>query len=111
VEGRTKARKIVLCLKADQAPGLRSLQAHIPSLGFKLTVDEAYAPFASEGHLPCTVRGEDSGVDLREEICALVMAAAMAQLAEALLVDPDKGLVLAPEALLKKAKALVADSF
>ncbi len=139
------ARKLVLCLQANQAPDLRRLQAHIQSLGFKLTVDEAYAPFASDGYLPCTVEGEDSGVDLRwardaalpeaaqaleaqrgdrkdlarlswagdprEEISALVMAAAMAQLAEALLVDPDKGLVLAPEALLKKAKVLVADSF
>ncbi len=139
------ARKLLLCLQADQAPALAALQAHIKSLGFQLTVDEGYAPFEAAGYLPCTLEGEDAGVDLRweqdaalpeaaqalegergarralarlawagdprEELSALVLAAAIAQLAPGLIVDPDKGIALTPEALIKKAKALLADSF
>ncbi len=139
------ARKLWLCFEAAQAPALNALQAQIRALGFKLTVDEGYAPFETAGYLPCTLEGEDAGVDLRfeadaplpdaaaaleaergarravarlswggdprEELSALVLAMAFAQLAQGLIVDPDKGQVVLPDVLMNKARALLADSF
>jgi len=139
------ARKLWLCLEATQAPALNALQAQIKAFGFKLTVDEGYAPFETSGYLPCTLEGEDAGVDLRferdaplpdaaqaleaergarravaklawtgdprEELSALVLALAFAQLTQCMIVDPDKCQLVLTEALMKKARALLADSF
>jgi hypothetical protein len=48
-----------------QVPLRRALQEAIGRLGFKLTLDDAYAPFETAGYLPCTLDGEDAGFDLR----------------------------------------------
>lgn len=48
-------------------PARADLQSAIKRLGFDLTLDAAYAPFESSGYLPCTLEGEDAGVDLRFE--------------------------------------------
>lgn len=59
------ARTYTAYLKRDQIPDRTALQAAIKSLGFKLTLEEDYAPFASSGYLPCTLDGEDAGLTLR----------------------------------------------
>jgi len=56
--------RIVFISRAD-IPVRRALQGAIDRLGFKLTLDDAYAPFKTAGYLPCTLDGEDAGFDLR----------------------------------------------
>jgi hypothetical protein len=119
---------------APEMPDRAALQAAIQSLKFKLTLDDGYAPFETAGYLPCTVEGEDAGVDMRfeaaaaeaqgracmrlkwsgdprEALSACIIAAAMVSGFGAEVQDPDKGEVVPAEALLKKAKTLLADSF
>lgn len=62
------ARTYTAYLKRDQIPDRAALQAAIKSLGFKLTLEEDYAPFSSSGYLPCTLDGEDAGLTLRFDI-------------------------------------------
>ena len=59
------ARSYTAFLNQDQIPDLDALQSAIRSLGFKLAVDEAYAPLQCSGYLPCTLDGEDAGVTIR----------------------------------------------
>jgi len=61
------ARVTIAFLNQSRIPELEALQSAIRSLGFKLTVDEAYAPMKSTGYLPCTLDGEDAGVTIRFE--------------------------------------------
>lgn len=120
---------------AASMPDLSMLQAAIKSLKFKLTLDEAYQPFETQGYLPCTVEGEDAGVDMRfesgiqgqgardarmtlkwsgdprEHLSALVIAAAMATSFDALVLDPDKEAELSTASLLKQARAIQEESF
>lgn len=119
---------------ATTMPDRDALQGAINALKFKLTLDHGYAPFVTTGYLPCTVEGEDAGVDLRfdaasadgsqpacmrvkwggdprEALCACIIAAAMASGFAAQVSDPDKDEAVAVEALLKKARALLEDSF
>lgn len=119
----------------DAMPDLHGLQAAIKQLKFKLTLDEAYAPFETQGYLPCTLEGEDAGVDMRfardvpgqgertsvmtlkwggdprEHLSALVIAAAMASSFGAEVVDPDAATVVPSTALIKQARALLEDHF
>jgi hypothetical protein len=59
------ARTTTAFLNRSQIPGRPALQAAIKALGFKLTLEEDYVPFASSGYLPCTLDGEDAGFTLR----------------------------------------------
>lgn len=52
-------------LLRDHIPKRAALQAAIHSLGFKLTLEDDYVPFASSGYLPCTLDGEDAGLNIR----------------------------------------------
>lgn len=126
-------------------PDRAALQAAIKGLGFRLTLDEAYAPFEVAGYLPCTLEGEDAGVDMRferdaglpdsvaaqqleqaarravmrlrwggdprEQLSALIVAGALAQDFDALVIDPDKGTLLGAAALLRQARELVDEQF
>lgn len=56
----------ILIRRAD-LPTRPALQEALAGLRFRLTLDEAYAPLESTGYLPCTLNGEDAGVDLRFE--------------------------------------------
>ncbi len=59
------ARIRIAYMSRAQMPARRELQEAIDRLGFKLTLDDAYAPFKTGGYLPCTLDGEDAGFDLR----------------------------------------------
>lgn len=94
------ARKYTAFIASSKIPDLATLQAAIKSLGFKLTLDDAYEPLEFSGYLPCTLDGEDagctlkfeksgtpgadtamllhSGGDPREDITVLIIAAALA---------------------------------
>ena len=120
---------------ASAMPELAALQAAIRQLRFKLTLDEAYAPFETQGYLPCTLEGEDAGVDMRfardiadhgerdalmtlkwggdprEELSALIIAAAMAESFGAEVTDPDKAGPIPASGLLRQARSLLEDSF
>jgi hypothetical protein len=121
--------------QAALMPELAALQQAIKALKFNLTVDEGYVPFETAGYLPCTLEGEDAGVDMRferdvpgtdgrdalmklkwsgdprEHLSALILAAAMVHAFGAQVLDPDKGVPVPEAELLKKAKALLEDSF
>lgn len=59
----TKVR--IAYLKREQVLSRMALQDAIKALRFKLILDEGYVPFESTGYLPCTLDGEDAGVDLK----------------------------------------------
>lgn len=52
-------------LNRADVPTREALQAALKEFKFKLSIDEAYAPFASVDYLPCTLNGEDGGLKLR----------------------------------------------
>lgn len=52
-------------IKSEQIPLRAALQAALKALGFKLTLEDDYVPFASSGYLPCTLDGEDAGFNIR----------------------------------------------
>jgi hypothetical protein len=58
-------RALTAYLKRADVPDRKALQDAIGALGLPLTLDDAYAPFATQGYLPCTLDGEDAGFDLR----------------------------------------------
>lgn len=59
------ARRHVLYIDRARLPDRAAHQAAIDALGIKLMIDDGYAPFESEGYLPCTLEGEDAGFDIR----------------------------------------------
>lgn len=59
------ARTMTAFLTRKDVPARKALQAAIDALGFKVTLDDAYAPFETKGYLPCTLDGEDAGFDIR----------------------------------------------
>lgn len=59
------ARAQTAYLNRAEVPARKALQLALNELGFKLTLDDAYAPFETKGYLPCTYDGEDAGFDLR----------------------------------------------
>jgi hypothetical protein len=61
------ARTLHAYLPVARMPARAALQAAIRQLKFKLSLDEAYAPFEVQGYLPCTLEGEDAGMDMRFE--------------------------------------------
>lgn len=52
-------------LARSQVPTRQALQEAIKSQRFKLTVDEAYVPFECAGYIPCTLDGEDAGIEIK----------------------------------------------
>jgi hypothetical protein len=52
-------------LSRTDVPARKELQAALDALGFKVTLDDTYAPFKSSGYLPCTLDGEDSGFTIK----------------------------------------------
>lgn len=127
----------ILIRRAD-LPTRPALQEALAGLGFRLTLDEAYAPLESTGYLPCTLNGEDAGVDLRfepaeaylhhhpplqapaegrdilvrlraggdprEQVCALMIAAALAQCASAIVHDVEGDSLVPAATLLDQAR-------
>ena len=61
------ARTFHVYLEPSLVPARAAWQALIKQRGFSLTLDDGYEPFESSGYLPCTLEGEDAGVDLRFE--------------------------------------------
>jgi len=59
------ARSQTAFLNRGDVPARQALQQAIDNLKFKLTLDDAYAPFKTSGYLPCTLEGEDAGFDIR----------------------------------------------
>jgi len=59
------ARTFDVFLDPARGPDRAALQLAINRLGFKLTLDDGYQPATHQGYLPCTLEGEDAGVDLR----------------------------------------------
>jgi hypothetical protein len=52
-------------LKREHVPSRTALQDAIKHLRFKLILDESYTPFESTGYIPCTLDGEDAGVEIK----------------------------------------------
>ncbi len=50
--------------RAD-VPPRKALQQAVDGLKLKLALDDAYVPFDTSAHVPCTLDGEDAGFDLR----------------------------------------------
>ncbi|HAF00121.1 MAG TPA: hypothetical protein DCO68_11935 [Methylophilaceae bacterium] len=59
------ARTYTVKMKQDAFPLRVALQAAIKALGYPLTLEDDYVPFASSGYLPCTLDGEDAGLIIR----------------------------------------------
>ncbi len=59
------ARSLTAFLKRENVPECGQLQKVIDTFGISLKLDDAYAPFAFAGFLPCTLDGEDAGFELR----------------------------------------------
>ena len=51
-------------LTKANVPSRELLEAAIRRLGFDLKIDPAYKPFESEGFLPCTFAGQNSGFEI-----------------------------------------------
>lgn len=52
-------------LNRSQVPSRQALQEAIKGLRFKLTLDDGYAPFESNGYIPATLNGEDAGFEIK----------------------------------------------
>jgi hypothetical protein len=128
------ARALTAYLKKDVVPTRKALQGALDPLGFKVVLDDDYAPLRTRGYLPCALDGEDAGFDLRfeeasaearsapglpedavamairwggdprEELAALATLAALAGAFGAVVVDPGNGATLSGEDLLARAR-------
>ncbi len=59
------AKSLTVFLTRAQVPARNDLQNAIKDLRFRLALDDAYAPFDRSGYVPCTLDGEDAGIDIR----------------------------------------------
>jgi hypothetical protein len=128
------ARALTAYLKKDDVPSRKALQGALDPLGFKVVVDDDYAPLTSKGYVPCALDGEDAGFDLRfqdveaetrskfdlgedavamafrwggdprEELAALAVVVALAQQFGANVEEPGTGAALSADDLLAKAR-------
>ena len=119
------ARILHAYLDPARMPERAALQVAIKSLGFAMAVDELWQPFGAQAYVPCTLEGEDAGVevrferdaelppaaaahaqargarsalvqlrwggDRREELSGTIIAAALADQFDALVLDPERG--------------------
>jgi hypothetical protein len=49
----------------SQVPNRQALHEAIKNLRFKLSIDDTYVPHACAGYIPCTLDGEDAGIDIK----------------------------------------------
>lgn len=130
------ARLISAFLNRGDAPARDALQQSFKRLGFRLAVDASYVPGESSAYLPCTLDGEDAGFqitfadvaagrahldgqdcmiklrwggDPREEVAALMFAAALAADYGAVVLEDGAEGVSPSDALLEKAKRAFTD--
>lgn len=59
------ANLITAFMDRSQVPDREALQEALKSLKFKLSIDDAYVPFGCKGFIPCTIDGEDAGIEMR----------------------------------------------
>jgi hypothetical protein len=59
------ANTLLAFMNRSQVPTRQALHDAIKNLRFRLSVDETYVPHASTGYIPCTLDGEDAGVDIK----------------------------------------------
>jgi hypothetical protein len=52
-------------MERTRVPDRKALQEAIKGLKFKLTIDDSYVPFECAGYIPCTLDGEDSGIEIK----------------------------------------------
>ncbi|MDX1914010.1 MAG: hypothetical protein SFU55_00370 [Methylophilus sp.] len=106
------ARTYTVKMKQDAFPLRGALQAAIKTLGYPLTLEDDYVPFASSGYLPCTLDGEDAGLiirfigsedvtnqnasislqwsgDAREKVTVMIVATALASSFKATVLDEN----------------------
>jgi hypothetical protein len=132
--GKHMARALTAYLKKDDVPARKALQGALDPYGFKVVVDDDYAPFKTKGYVPCALDGEDAGFDLRfqdvdaetrakvslpedavamairwggdprEELAALAVAVALAERFSATVEEPGTGAPLSAEELLARAR-------
>lgn len=69
------AKLQIAYLERHRVPDHQALQEALKNLRFRLSVDDTYAPFESSGYLPCTLDGEDAGVDIKFSDSAAPLAA------------------------------------
>ncbi|QSA95554.1 hypothetical protein [Methylococcus sp. EFPC2] len=130
-------------LDRSDVPALEALNTALKGLKFKLSVDDAYVPFETSGYLPCTLNGEDGGLNIRfeaaeaylgqhpqsrseagardtlialrsggdprEDVCVLMIAAALAHDFGAIVHDPKKNVLLPAEKLVSQARGKFAE--
>jgi hypothetical protein len=72
------ARSQMVYMRRKDVPARADLQKAMDQLGFKVTLDHAYAPFKTSGYLPCTLDGEDAGFNMRFEDVASNLPTALA---------------------------------
>jgi hypothetical protein len=61
----TMANLLTAFMDRAQVPDRDALQEALKSLKFKLSIDDAYVPFGCKGFIPCTIDGEDSGIEMK----------------------------------------------
>jgi len=130
-------------LARTDVPAREALEDAVEALKFKLSVDESYVPFESKGYLPCTLNGEDGGLNIRldavepylaefpslkdqiglrdtlvglrsggdprEDVCVLMLAAALAEKFDAIVHDPKKGTIIPADKLAAWARSQFAE--
>jgi hypothetical protein len=72
------ARSQTIYINRKDVPARADLQKAMDQLGFKVTLDHAYAPFKTAGYLPCMLDGEDAGFNIRFEEVASNLPPALA---------------------------------
>ena len=139
------ARSLFACIDPARVPDRAALQGAIKGLGFAMVVDDAWQPFETRGYVPCTLEGEDAGVDVRfereaplpdaaaaheaargarsalvqlrwggdkrEELSATIIAAALADQFDALVLDPERGVRKSTSGLRAHARELHEGTF
>jgi hypothetical protein len=72
------ARIQTVYMSRKDVPARADLQKAMDQFGFKVTLDNSYAPFKTSGYLPCTLDGEDAGFNMRFEEMASNLPPALA---------------------------------
>jgi len=62
--GKTMSLEQTAYVERASLPQRAALQAAVDGLGFDCKLDGSYAPFHSQGFLPCVLNGKDSGFEI-----------------------------------------------